>query len=72
METLGQENGICNHIIRCQNDHGRLNMLENATNDIEDITREPDHDKDEREAIGRFTTEILEYLRSEDDDPACD
>lgn len=47
-------------------------MLENATNDIEDITREPDHDKDEREAIGRFTTEILEYLRSEDDDPACD
>lgn len=47
-------------------------MLENATDDIEDITREPDHDKDEREAIGRFATEILEYLRGKDDDPACD
>jgi len=45
--------------------------LKDGAQDVEDIAEQPDDDEDEGEAIGRCATEVLDYLRGEDNDPAC-
>lgn len=68
---MGEENNVGDGVVYGQEDHGGFNILQDGSEDVEDIAEQPGDQEDQRETVGGGPAKILDDLRGEYDDPTC-
>lgn len=69
VEALPQEDDVGDSVVDGEYEHCREDALEHGAEDVEDIAQQPGNDELDREAVGRFSSEVLYDLRGENYNP---
>lgn len=72
VEVLAQQDNVGQRVVYGQNEHCRQDMLKHGTEDVEDVAEQPDDDEFDTQPFRRASAEVLNDLRTEDDDPTRD
>lgn len=72
VEALPQQHDIREGVVHREDDHSGQDALKHGSQDIKDISGQPDDDEKQGEAIGGPAAEVFDDLRRKDDDPAGD